>query len=167
MNPQTDERLEKVEQITIDFEVFKKTLERNYLTEPDQWGRTFVLRLLPPFEAEMEAEYYESEQGRHYNNEWDEKPFHIRPEILILESPESTSNFFNHHQWPTEINQERLIEQEFPDVEATEENVQEFVEEGREWYWNEMKSVLPEEFNLGVCTVHGNYTVDINWTNLE
>lgn len=28
----------------------------------------------------MEAEYYESEQGRHYDNNWNEKPFHIIPE---------------------------------------------------------------------------------------
>lgn len=167
MNPQNDERLEQIEQITIDFEVFKKALRRNYLEEPDRWGRTFVLRLYPPFESEMEAEYYESEQGRHYNNEWDEKPFHIRPELLILESPENEGNFFNNHRWPTVVNQKRLIEQDFPDVELTEKNVEVFLEEGREWYWNEMKSILSEQFNLGGCVSHGDYPVEINWTNVE
>lgn len=165
MNPQNDERLEKVEQVTIDFEVFKKALIRNYLSDPDRWGRTYVLRLYPPFDSQMEVEYYESEQGRHYNNDWDEKPFHIRPELLILESNNTTRNFFNRHQWPTEIDQKGLIQQGYPDIEPTEENIQEFVEEGREWYWNEMVAVLPSKFNLGVCGPHGNCVVEIDWTN--
>lgn len=161
--PQVDERLEKVETVTIDFETFKKAFKRNYL-QPDrtmfEHSHTFVLRLYPPFEAKMEAQYYESEQGRHYNNEWNEKPFHLKPELLILEGYDGLFN----EEWPTEQNtRSHLTEEEIEESGGIEA----VVEEGREIFWDEVKYYLPEEFDLGHQHGLRGYTVDIEWTNMD
>ncbi len=153
---QTDERLEKVERIVIPFEMFKKTLKRNYLGEPDRWGRSYVLRLYPPFEEEMEVEYYESEKGRHYDNNWNEKPFHIRPELIIFEGIEGKFK----PEWPTETTERSHL---------TEEEIQEAggidaaLEESREWFWNELKYDLPDSFDLGNVQGVGSYPVELEW----
>jgi len=155
---QIDERLEKVERIVIPFETFKKTLKRNYLGESNKTDRSFVLRLYPPFESEMEVEYYESFKGRHYNSEWNEKPFHIPPELIILEGMDG--NFFNQHEWPTEITeQQHFTEKEIEEIGG----IGNVVEESREWFWNELKVKLPDQFNLGNVHGYGSYEVDIEW----
>jgi len=157
-DPQTDTRLEKVETVTISFETFKKALKRNYLGERHRRDRSYVLRLYPPFEAEMEAEYYESEQGRHYDSNWNEKPFHIAPELLILEGTER--GFRGICEWPTEANtRDALTEREIEE----DGGIEEAVEIGREIFWDEVKHDLPETFNLGRVRGVGNYTVELNW----
>lgn len=158
--PQVDKRLEKVEQVTIDFETFKKAFKYNYLGESNRHDRSYVLRLYPPFEAEMEAEYYESFQGQHYNNEWDEKPFHLTPELLILEGYDGVFN----EGWPTEqTTRNHLTEDEIEDSGGIETAIQ----EGREIFWNEVKYYLPDEFDLGHQHGLRGYTVDIKWTNMD
>ena len=157
---QRDERLEKVEKIIIDWETFKKTLRLNYLEDNNYHDRSFVLRLYPPFEAEMEAEYYESMQGRHYNNEWDEKPFHIKPELILLEGCEGNPLRWN--EFPTERNTRNAL-----DDEIIEENeIGELVEEGREVFWSDIKYELPETFNLGKVHGFGSYEVEIIWEGI-
>jgi hypothetical protein len=157
---QKDERLEKVEQITINWETFKKALKRNYLDpdyEYERQDRTFVLRLYPPFEAQMEVEYYESRQGRHYNNEWEEKPFHIRPEIILLEVCDI--NRLRWNEYPTETNTRHALS-----GEVVEENdIEELVQEGREVFWSDLRYSLPNTFNLGRVHGFGSYPVEINW----
>lgn len=156
-----DPRLEKVEQITIDWETFKKALRRNYLDSDyinRYRDRSFVLRLYPPFNTEMEVEYYESMQGRHYNNEWDEKPFHINPELILLEGCDS--NPFRWVEWPNEQNtRDALTDDEI----ENEGGIEKAVEEGREFFWNELRHDLPDSINLGKIQGHSNYPVDINW----
>ncbi|MFD1527312.1 hypothetical protein [Halolamina salina] len=160
---QIDDRLAKVEKITISFETFKKALKRNFLDEPDRWGRSYVLRLYPPFEAEMEAEYYESEQGVHYNDEWNEKPIHISPETIMLEE----TDFFSTYggvEWPTEAN----TRSEFSEEEIEEGGgIEKFVEEGRRIFWEELKHSLPEEFDIGRVSHYAPHTVELEWEDVE
>jgi hypothetical protein len=163
---QKDSRLDKVEQITIDFEVYKKAVTRNYL-EPAktmfEQNHSFVLRLYPSFEAEMVAEYYESQQGRHYNNEWNEKPHHIKPELILLEGTEAGTNPFKWIKYPTKRTQrEYLTEQEIQD----EGGIEECLKQSREIYWNEIKDFLPDTFELGISTGYHSKEVQINWTNV-
>lgn len=161
----TDERLEKVEQITIDFQEFKKALKRNYLSNDyysQRHNRSFVLRLYPSFEAEMRAEYYESQHGTRYDNNWSEKPYHIKPEIILLEGCDK--NPFKSVQWPTKSNlKNNILDEDLEDLDLDEE-----LERSREFFWNEIKSFLPEKFNLAKCNHSlSGYAVKINWTNLE
>lgn len=165
MNPK-DERLEKVEEITIEWATFKKALERNYLSD-DYYGqrqdRTFVLRLYPPFEKEMKVEYYESMQGRRYNNEWKEKPYHIRPELILLEGTEKGTRPFKWVSWPTQTWAES-----FKTDENVHETVEEIIEIEKEFFWNEMKSFLPETYELGLSnSIPENKEVKINWIGLD
>lgn len=151
-------RYEKVGTITINFETFKKALKRNYLDYDDQWGRRYVLRLYPPFESEMEAEYYESEQGVHYDNNWDEKPLHIQPQIIIHDGRQG--GFHGIVEWPTEANTRNAL----TDDEIEEcGGVEAAVEEGREIFWHELKHSLPETFNLGGVDGYTSHEVDIEW----
>jgi len=161
---QKDERIEKVEQVTIDFEVFKKALAHNYLGKGKSYhDRSFVLRLMPPFEAEMEVEYHESRQGRHYDNNWNEKPYHILPELILLEGTETGTNPFRWIEYPTEqTERQHLTEQEIEELGGIEE----CVEKGREIYWDEIKGFLPDTFELGISTGYHSKEVEINWTNL-
>lgn len=164
----TDERLEKVEQITINWVIYKKTLKRNYLSDDyyrKRQNRNFVLRLHPSFEAEMEAEYYESMNGRHYDSNWNPKPFHINPEMILLEGTEKGTQPFRWMAWPTESNtRANLSEGEIREIGG----IQEAVKEGREIFWNELKSFLPDTYNLSKSNMGmRDYTVDINWTNLD
>jgi len=162
MTYQKDERLEKVEQITIDFEVFKKTLARNYLGEkPSNWGVTYVLRLFPPFKEEMEVEYFPSENGVHYDSNWNEKPFHIPPELLILEG--NGGNFYDIVNYP----EEWQIRQTLSGEEIEEEGgIEKCMENTKEMFWDELKTILPKTFNLGNVHGIGSYEVEINWVNL-
>ena len=162
MNPQRDSRLEKVEQVTIDFQTFKKVLARSYLGESNKTDRSFVLRLYPPFEAEMEAEYYESIQGRHYDNNWDETPFHIKPELLILEG--DGGNFRDIVDYP----EEWQIKQALTNEEIQEEGGMEAcMEESKQMFWEELKTILPDTYKLGYTNGVGRYEVQLNWTNTE
>lgn len=160
MNDQyTDARLEKVETVTINFETFKKALRRNYLEDNNIHDRTFVLRLYPPFEAEMEAEYYESVKGQHYNNEWEEKPVHISPEWIIMEeTPRGFNSIIN---WDTVY----TIESNFSEETIEERGgVQDFLRESHEMFWDELKTILPETMDLGKhVPMSKQYEVDINW----
>jgi len=154
----TDERLEKVDEVTIEFETFKKALKRNYLSEPDRWGRSYVLRLYPPFESEMEAEYYESEQGVHYDSNWNEKPFHIPPELIVLEG---VNNGFNGLvNWPTEYS----VRNHLTDEEIEEEGgIEESLSIGREIFWDELEASLPDTFNLGCVNGYSIHKAKLNW----
>jgi len=155
---QKDERLEKVEQITINFETFKKALARNYLGESNTADRSCVLRLYPSFEPEMEAEYYESMQGRHYDNNWNEKPFHIQPELLILEG--DRGNFRDIVNYPEEWEVRQALTKEEIEEEG---GIEEAMEVGKEMFWEELKTILPETFDLGRVHGFGSYPVEINW----
>lgn len=160
--PQIDERLEQVDTVSIDWPVFKKTLRRNYLSPPGRDSRSYVLRLYPPFEAEMQAEYYESEQGRHYDSEWSEKPFHVKPELIVLEGLDR--GFRAVPEWPTEATvRNALTEEEI----AADGGIEEAVETSREVFWQELKHQLPTSFDLG--HVHGlrPYVVDLDWQGLD
>jgi hypothetical protein len=161
--PRTDDRLEKVERVTIPFETFTKALRRNYLGEPRRHDRSYVLRLYPPFEADMTAEYYESEQGRHYDNNWTEKPVHVAPELLILESP--GDGFRSIVNWPTEASvRSALSDEEIAD----EGGIDESLAVGRELFWDELKTVLPETFDLGaVRPGPESYPVELIWTGVD
>lgn len=154
--PRIDERLEKVETVHIDFETYKKALKRNYLEDNNYHDRSFVLRLYPPFEAEMEADYYESVQGQHYNNDWDEKPYHITPELLILEG--SDSSFRNIVEWPTEHNTRSALD----DDVIEEEGMENLLEESREMFWDELKTILPDTYGIRQ-DLSKVYTVDLEW----
>jgi hypothetical protein len=157
--PKVDSRLEQVERVTISFETFKKALRRNYLGESSRRDRSYVLRLYPPFEGEMEAEYYESEQGVHYDNNWDEKPVHIAPEMLILEGSESG---FNSIINPPE---EWQVRQNLTDEEIEEAGgIDAAMEESWEMFWAELKTILPETFDLGLTqSMTGSYAVELEW----
>ena len=160
----TDERFEKVEQITIDFEVFKKALTRNYLEPANtmfEQQHSFVLRLYPPFKAEMEAQYYESQQGRHYDSNWSEKPYHILPEMIILEG--NGGNFNDIVNYPDEAEVRQCLTEEEIEEEG---GIEESLKVGREIFWNEMKTILPGKFNLGLSSGYTSKQVDINWVNL-
>lgn len=158
---QKDERLERVEQITINFETFKKALKRNYL-DPNYTNRyhdrSFVLRLYPPFESEMEAEYYESMQGRHYNNNWNEKPYHIKPELMLMHGCGSDP-FIKIVEYPTKENTRWTLDDEILD----DNDIEDLVDEGREIFWSELKNLLPDTVDLGRVHGYGSYPVEINW----
>lgn len=140
-----DDRIAAIETIQIDWETFKKTLKRNYLDKPTKWtDRSFVLRLYPPFEAEMDADYYESEKGRHYDNNWDQKPLHIKPELLITEGTDR--GFRSIFEWPTETTTRNALQED--DIEDAG-GIEAAVEEGREIFWDELKHSLPETIDLG------------------
>jgi len=164
MTYQRDERLEKVEQITINWETFKKALKRNYLNN-NYHDRIFVLRLYPPFESEMEAEYYESMQGQHYDDNWNETPYHIKPEIILLEGTDGRTRPFNWIQWPTKATvKDNLTENEIEEIGGIEEALK----ESREIYWDEMKSFLPDTFDISVSAgIPIGYEVDINWVGVD
>lgn len=153
-----DARLDKVEEITVDWDTFKKALERNYLEDNNYHDRSFVLRLYPPFEAEMQVEYHESLQGRHYNNDWNEKPLHILPELLILEG--SNSSFRDIVDYPEEWQVKQALSVEEIEEEGGIENV---MQHSKQMFWDELKTILPNEFNLSNCHGYGSYKVDVNW----
>lgn len=158
---QTDERLEKMETIRIPFEAYRKALKRNYLDEPDRWGRNYVVRLYPPFEATMEAHYYESERGVHYDNNWDLKPIHIQPEWILHDADIYIGRTMV--EWPTEVNtREELTEEEIAECGG----IDEAVAEGRGLFWDELKHALPETINTrvlpGVDPMHRG-TLRIEW----
>jgi len=166
MNMKPDPRLEKVEQITINWETFKKTLERNYLSpdyERQRQDRTFVLRLYPPFDTEMDVEYYESMQGRHYDNNWDEKPFHMRPELFILEGTEQ--GFHGVVNYDDEYDIKNALTEEEIEEEGGIENA---LETSHEIFWDELRHDRPNEIDLGIFTPGPNgYTVGIEWIDDE
>lgn len=156
-------KLQKVEQITIDWEVFKKALRRNYLEEDStmfEHSHSFVLRLYPPFESEMEAEYHESEQGTHYMPDWNEKPHHINPETILLEGCDS--NPFRYSEWPTRTNTKHNL----PEDVIENNDIDELVEEAREIFWSDLKGKLPEKYTLGFLP-ESSSEVEINWVNLD
>lgn len=157
-DPRTDDRLEKVNTVRIPFETFTKALERNYLGESDCHDRSYVLRLYPPFNATMGAEYYESEQGRHYNNEWDEKPFHINPELLILEG--ENGSFRDVVNYPTEAEVRNALTNEQIEEEG---GIEEALRIGKKMFWDELKTILPKTFDLGCIHGLNNYPVEIEW----
>jgi len=112
----------------------------------------------------MEVEYYESEQGRHYNSDWNEKPVHVKPELLILEG--GNGGFRSIVDYPTENSvRNALSEEEI----AEEGGIEESLKIGREMFWDELKTVLPDSFNLGyaLSTPHNKYDVDIVWTGID
>lgn len=153
-----DTRLEKVETVTISFETFKKALKRNYLGERHRNDRSYVLRLYPPFEAEMEAEYYESEQGRHYDSNWDEKPFHIPPELIILEGTERGFRGI------VDAPEEWQIHQALSEEQIEEEGgIEAAMDEAWEIFWDDVEYNLPETFDLGRVQGIGDHTVELNW----
>lgn len=156
--PQVDERLEKVNEVAINFSTFKKALKRNYLGEATRRDRSYVLRLYPPFEAEMGAEYYESRQGVHYDSNWDEEPFHIAPELLVLEGGKGEFRSIVDWEDSTTIGKHRT------DDEIQEAGGKEAVlNEAHEMFWDELKTVLPETFDLGRINNLNSYEVKINW----
>lgn len=157
-NPRTDERLETVETVRIPFDQFKKALARNYLGESNRHDRTFVLRLYPPFEATMTAEYYESEQGVHYDSNWNEKPFHIKPELLILEG--DGAPFHDIVNYPEEYEVRNALTEE---QIAEEGGIEEAMTFAKEVFWDELRTILPETFDLGRIHGVGNYPVEIEW----
>ena len=167
MSVQKDNRLEKVEEITIEWETFKKAFKRNYLLGGSKWqsmrnDRSFVLRLYPPFQNKMKAEYHESMQGRHYNNEWNEKPFHIKPELIVLEGIEG--NFFNHMKFPTEMSvRNALSDEEIQDGGGIED----CLEVSRKMFWDELKYDLPDTLDIGLIYGYESYEVDLIWTGIE
>ena len=161
MTYQKDKRLEKVEQITIDFKVFKKALARNYLGESNKTDRNYVLRLYPDFEKEMEVEYYESVNGVHYDNNWDEKPFHIPPELIILEG--TKHGFRNIVTYPDEWEVRNALSEEEIEEEGGIENA---LQEGKEIFWDDIKYNLPKKYNLANGSYYVDYVVDLNWINL-
>lgn len=156
----TDERLEQLEEITISFATFKKTLKRDYLGSeyvPRDDSRSYVLRLYPSFEPEMEAEYYESEQGRHYDSNWNEKPYHIKPAKIWYEMPIDDRSLMS---WPTEATVRNSLS---ADEIEEEGGIGESLAIAREMFWQDLKPALPETVTL---TSGGGYTsveVDINW----
>ena len=165
MNPQLDSRLEAVDTIRIDWEAFKKALKRNYFSDAyygQRQDRNFVLRLYPSFETTMDAEYYESVYGRHYDSQWDEKPFHMQPELFLLEASDTWG--LRHVEWPTE----RSVKDHCSPKEIEEEGgIEESLSTARDIFWDEVKYSLPDEIDLGIFT-HGPGTVaNIEWTNLD
>jgi hypothetical protein len=82
MSYRDDNRLNKIETIHVTRDAIDRVISAR---EDDDLRdeRTPVLRLYPPFEAEMEVEYHESVTGRHYNSDWDEKPIHIPPNVVM------------------------------------------------------------------------------------
>ncbi len=158
-NPRTDERLEKVETVRIPFDQFKKALKYNYLGESNRHDRSFVLRLYPPFEATMTAEYYESEQGVHYDSNWNEKPFHIRPELLILEG--DGGSFRSIVNYP----EEWQVRNALTDEQIEEEGgIEEALQVGKEMFWEELRTILPETFDLSMASGRPtHYVVDVEW----
>lgn len=159
---QTDERLKGVETVRIPFDEFKKALRRNYLDDGQRRDRSNVLRLHPPFEATMKAEYYESERGQHYSSDWSEKPFHIPPELLIIEG--SDSGFQNVADWPTRSStRARLHDDELP---IDDDELDNLVAEGRAVFWSDLRRQLPDTFDLGDVHGIGGYEVAVEWVNL-
>lgn len=152
MNMQ-DSRLEKVEAVTIPFEEFQKALKRNYLDERTAMNnrQSHVLRLYPPFNPEMEVEYYVSKQGRHYNSDWNEKPFHITPELIVYDELGKVC------EWPTRANTREFV------PEGDEESLERAVEEGRNIFWSDLERILPETFDLNAGHPGPSYTVDLEW----
>lgn len=161
MESQTDARLEQVEQITIAWDDFKKALKRNYLTDGTDRSRSNVLRLSPPFAAEMEASYFESEQGMHYPPEMDPKPVHIAPEVIIREGRER--GFRDLINWPTRHNAtDALTDEEVEEAGGVEA----VVEQSREIFWDELRHSLPDSFTY-TATPDADYEIAINWAGLD
>lgn len=159
---QTDSRLATVEQITIDFEDFKQALTDNHLTDTDrQRNGNTVLRLLPPFESEMEAEQYFSRKMQRYDNNWDEKPVHIRPHLLF---ETGGSDFLRSAEYPTRGNQQHVLSDEEIDAAGGLDTV---VEEARTLFWEELKYSLPSMADIGEATGYTSKTVEIEWVNVE
>lgn len=153
-----DDRLAKIKTITISFETFKNTLQRNFLDDRDQRGRNFVLRLCPPFQAEMDTESYVSEQGVHYDNNWTEKPAHIPPEYLIREGTDR--GFRGLVGWPTETTTRNALTDEEIDERG---GIDAAIEDGRELFWNELQHSLPDEIDLGRLSHPCSHVVEIEW----
>lgn len=157
----SDARLETVDEITIDWSDYKKALRRDYLTDGTDRSRRNVLRLSAPFEAEMDATYFESEQGTRYAPEVDPKPVHIRPHTIIEDGRDR--GFRDLITWPTRHNATDAL----TDAEVEEAGgVDAVVEQSRDIYWDELRHSLPDSFRYH--TVAGRaYEIDINWTGLD
>jgi len=166
MHLQQDSRLKAVGTVRIDWEAFKKALKRNYFSDEyygQRQDRSFVLRLYPPFETTMNAQYYESMQGRHYNDEWDNKPFHMQPELFLVEASDAWQT--HHVEWPTERSVRNHCTPK--EIEA-EGGIEESLSIARDIFWDEVRYALPDQIDLGIFT-HGpsGDVVDIEWTNLD
>jgi len=162
MSMKRDTRLEKVDRIRIDWDTFKKALERNYLSPEYEYQRqdkTYVLRLYPPFESEMDAEYYVSEQGVHYNSDWDEKPFHMKPELFVLEGTDKGFRGIVNYDTETDV-RNALTDEQIEEEGGIEQSLQ----IAHEIFWDELKSIRPDEIDLGHFTPGpSGYTVEIDW----
>lgn len=163
-DPMTDDRLEAVGTIRIEWETFRDTLWRNYLDENLAMNsNSYVLRLSPPFEAEMEADKHVSQKGNFYPPEMSPKPIHIRPERIIQEGLDRGFNAPGLVEWPTRSNtSDALTEDELEDYEG---GLDAAVEEAREVFWGELKHSRPTEIDLGrlVQSHGGSHVVAIEW----
>lgn len=157
----TDDRLEAAETITIEWDDFKRALKRDYLTDGTDRSRHNVLRLSPPFEAEMTATYFESEQGTYYPPEMDPKPVHIRPHTIIQEGRDR--GFRGLITWPTRHNATDAL----TDAEVEEAGgVDAVIEQSREIYWEELRHNLPDSFRYHATPDHV-YEINIEWVGLD
>jgi len=155
-----DDRLEAVETITIDWAEFKKALKLDYLA-PINRSRHNVLRLTPPFETEMTATYYESQQGTYYPPEMDPKPLHIRPHAIIQEGRDR--GFRDLINWPTKASvRDVLREEEIQDSGGIEAAL----DESRAIYWEELRHSLPDSFRYHT-TAGRAYELSIEWEGLD
>jgi len=156
-----DDRLEVVETITIAWDDFKRALKRDYLTDGTDRSRQNVLRLSPPFEGEMDATYFESEQGTYYSPEMDPKPVHIRPHTIIQEGRDR--GFRDLINWPTKATtRNALREEEIEDAGG----IDAALAESREIFWNELRHSLPDSFRYHT-TAGRAYELSIEWEGLD
>lgn len=155
----SDDRLEDIETVRINWTDFKKALRNDYLTDTDeQRGGHSVLRLRPPFKGELEAEYHFSRRGTRYVRGAEPNPIHIRPHLIIQTGRQR--GWSNVAEYPTRASVRSTLSEE-----AIEDagGIEEAVEESRKLWWEELRHQLPDEFDLGKCIGPSGKRVDIEW----
>jgi hypothetical protein len=143
MRHSSDDRLDGVETVTVDWESFKKALKRSYL-DPSFTDTDFKyrLRLTPPFESEMKAEYDQCRLGSHIRYEDSARPWTFNPQ-QVIESSET--GFRGLPRWPTERNvKQALADDKIEDIGG----VDKAVAESRELFWNAVRHAMPETIDL-------------------
>lgn len=155
---QRDERIATIERLTIPFEAFRTALRRNYLDEAiDAECR---IRISGPFEAEVEAEYYETDGERSEASDSNPMPLYIHPEQLVFQGLDG--GFRDVREWPTRS----AIEEELSDAAIEDAGGPEAaLEAAREEFWDELREKLPAIVDLG--TLHGFMPepVAVEWTD--
>jgi hypothetical protein len=150
--------IEAVETVELSWDVYRDTLQREYLDGHHRNG-VFVLRLMPPFEETMPFERYFAENGVHYDSNWDTKPVHYRASELYRDATGPHSMEYA-ETWTVQNNLDDDVIEAEGGIETALENARQlFFEE----LWYDMRNVDLITFTYGTRGGYLPHTASLEW----